>query len=92
MIKELIAIAKAKFHFNVTCKLKERAARRRLEVYVATLSPEKQEWANKLREQLNSSTPNQASGILRKEIARLNDAHLRVIEKIDAAEKTVTKL
>ena len=90
MLKELIAIARAKYHFTVTCKLQERAARRRLEEYVSTLSTEKREWANKLREQLNSATPDQAAGIFRKEVACLNEAHMRVLEKIDAVEKRVT--
>lgn len=90
MLKELIAIARAKFHFNVTCKLQEREARQRLEEYVSTLSPEKREWANKLRERLNQATPDEAAAIFRKESARLNEAHMRVIEKIDAVEKRVT--
>lgn len=92
MIKELIAIARAKFHFNVTCKLQEREARKRLEAYVATLSPEKREWANTLRERLNQASPDEAAAIFRRESARLNEAHMRVLEKIDAAEKLVTKI
>lgn len=89
MIKELIAIARAKFHFNVTCKLQERAARQRLEEYVQTLSPEKREWANKLRDQLDQASPGEAAAIFRREASRLNEAHMRVIEKIDAVEKRI---
>lgn len=94
MIKEIVAIAKAKFHFNVTCKLQERAARQRLEAYVKTLSPEKQEWARKLRAELEKS-PEQSAGILRRETARLNEQHMRVIEKIDVVHRkfdAVTKV
>ena len=89
MIKELIAIARAKFHFNVTCRLQERAARRRLEEYAQTLSPEKREWANNLRTKLDQATPGEAAGIFRKEAARLNEEHARVLEKIDAVEKRI---
>lgn len=86
MIKELWTLARAQYHFKVTCKLQERAARQRLEEYVKTLSPEKQEWARKLRAELEKS-PVQSASILRRETARLNEQHMRVIEKIDAVTK-----
>lgn len=92
MIKELLTLARAQYHFKVTCKLQERSARKRLEAYVSSLSPEKREWANSLRAKLDSASSNEAVGIFRKELARLNEAHMRVFEKIDAVEKSVTKL
>jgi len=90
MIKELWTLARAQYHFKVTCKLQERAARKRLEEYVSSLSPEKREWANSLRAKLDGASPDEAAGIFRRESARLNEAHMRVLEKIDAVEKRVT--
>ena len=92
MLKHLIAIAKAKFHFNVTCKFQERDARKRLEAYMATLSPEKQEWARNLRTSLDTATPDKAAAILRQEAARLNEQHMRVTEKIDGIDRTIKSL
>lgn len=92
MIKELLTLARAQYHFKVTCKLQERSARKRLEAYVSSLSPEKREWANSLRAKLDSASSNEATGIFRKELARLNEEHMRVFEKIDVVEKSVTKL
>ena len=92
MLKQLIAIAKAKFHFNVTCKLEERAARKRLEAYVATLSPEKQEWARNLRKSLDTAAPDRAAAILRQETTRLNEQHMRVTEKIDGIDRQIKSL
>lgn len=90
MIKELATIIKSKLWFGTVNKFRGYKARRELEAYMKTLSPKNQAWAKELRAKLDTASPDQAVGILRKEASALNEQHMRVTERIHAVESSVT--
>lgn len=90
MIKDLATIAKTKLWFATVNKYREYEARKKLNEYMASLSPKNREWAQELRAQLDTATPDQAVGILRRESAAITEKQMRVIERIDAVTKSIT--
>lgn len=79
MITELYTIAKNR----MLLKVNELKARRAYDEYIKTLSPEKQVKYAELRRRLDTATPAQAMGILRREAAAISEAQMRITERIE---------
>lgn len=91
MLKEIATIAKTKLWFATVNRYKGHQARKQLEEYVKTLSPERQAWANELRARLDAAkSPDEAALILRKENDKLEEKHARLAERIDRVQRSVT--
>lgn len=89
MFKNIFILIKGKLWFLTVGKWNQYQARKRLAAYVATLSPERQAWANELRSKLDKQKAGSAERTLLAEINTVSMKQHRVTEAIDRIQGSV---